>query len=288
MEAPVNFVISVPSPFAAGDPSTVTVTAYDGNYNVATGYSGTVHFSTSDIAATLPVTYTFTGGDNGTHTFTNEFVMRTAGAQTITATDVSDATITATRNVVVALPRPTGLIATAITTTRIDLSWTAVPGAVSYEVARTAAGVPYGTITTTGFNTYSDATALASAAYAYKVRAIDASSAASTYSDPDAATTLFFANDPLVAGSTVIQAVHLTQARTAVNLVRAVAGLGDAPFTDASPAGVAIKAVHLQELRTALSQARSSLACRRSRSPIPASRPATPSEPCTFRRSATA
>ncbi len=65
----------------------VTVTARDSSNNVVPGYTGTVHFTTSDGGAvTLPSNYTFTGGDAGAHTFTGVTLV-TAGSQTITATD---------------------------------------------------------------------------------------------------------------------------------------------------------------------------------------------------------
>src|SRR5439155_2489114 len=46
----------------------ITVTAADNANNVATGFAGTVHF-TSSSAGTLPADYTFVAGDNGVHTF---------------------------------------------------------------------------------------------------------------------------------------------------------------------------------------------------------------------------
>jgi hypothetical protein len=102
-------------------------------------------------------------------------------------------------------------------------------------------------------------TVSANAAYVYRVRAIDTSSYPSPFSIPDAATTLFFTTDPLVAGSTVVQAQHITEIRSAINLLREVAGIGDFSFTDPAPTGVAIQALHLQQMRTALTDARNAL-----------------------------
>jgi uncharacterized repeat protein (TIGR01451 family) len=50
------------------------------------GYTGTVHFTSSDPLAVLPADYTFVAGDAGAHTFS--FTLNTLGDQTITATDV--------------------------------------------------------------------------------------------------------------------------------------------------------------------------------------------------------
>ncbi len=82
----VNFVVAgYPSPTGAGTSHTFTVTAKDAGGNTAAGYVGTVHFTSSDGAATLPVNYTFVAGDNGAHTFSA--TLRNLGVQSITATD---------------------------------------------------------------------------------------------------------------------------------------------------------------------------------------------------------
>ena len=83
------------SPTTAGAAHNVTVTAYDAYGNVATGYTGTVHFTSSDAQAILPANYTFTGGDAGTHTFS--VTLKTAGTQSITATDTVTGSITGTQ-----------------------------------------------------------------------------------------------------------------------------------------------------------------------------------------------
>ena len=74
-----------------------TVTALDATNNIATGYTGTVHFTSSDGAAgvTLPANSMLT---NGVGTFSA--TLRTAGSQTITATDTMTASITGTSNTI--------------------------------------------------------------------------------------------------------------------------------------------------------------------------------------------
>ena len=63
-------------------PFTVTVTAKDAYENTATGYTGTVHFTSSDsgVGVTLPSNYTFQAEDVGTHTFTNGVTLMSASA----------------------------------------------------------------------------------------------------------------------------------------------------------------------------------------------------------------
>ena len=53
----------------AGTAQSLTVTAQDAYGNTATGYTGTVHFTSSDGSATLPANYTFLAGDAGVHSF---------------------------------------------------------------------------------------------------------------------------------------------------------------------------------------------------------------------------
>jgi hypothetical protein len=83
-----------PSPTNAGLAGSFTVTALDPYSNVATGYTGTVHFTSSDSAAALPADYTFTAADNGVHTFSA--TLNTTGTQSLTATDTVTGTITGT------------------------------------------------------------------------------------------------------------------------------------------------------------------------------------------------
>ena len=64
----------------------LTVTALDAYGNVATSYTGTVHFTDSVSGATLPGNYTFTSSDAGVHTFTGQ-KLKTKGMQTLTVTD---------------------------------------------------------------------------------------------------------------------------------------------------------------------------------------------------------
>jgi hypothetical protein len=80
-----------PSPVNAGVANSVTVTARDSSGNVALGYTGTVSFSSSDGQAVLPASYTFTAADGGVHSFIA--TLKTAGTQSITATDSTTSTL---------------------------------------------------------------------------------------------------------------------------------------------------------------------------------------------------
>src|SRR5205814_1387845 len=89
-------VAGSPTTLTAGNTISLMVTAQDQFGNTATGYTGTVHFSSTDAQAVLPANYTFVAADNGAHTFTNAVTHKTAGNQTVTATDTLTSTITGT------------------------------------------------------------------------------------------------------------------------------------------------------------------------------------------------
>ena len=77
----------------------LTLTVEDAYGNIATGYVGTVHFSSSDSTATLPANYTFTAADAGQHTFTNMTILKKKGKQTLTITDTLNSALTASDSI---------------------------------------------------------------------------------------------------------------------------------------------------------------------------------------------
>jgi hypothetical protein len=95
----IHFTVTAPGTANAGVPFNFTVTALNASNNVVTNYAGTVRFTSSDPAATLAANSTLT---NGTGTFSA--TLRTAGNQTITATDTVNSAITGTSNAIVVAP----------------------------------------------------------------------------------------------------------------------------------------------------------------------------------------
>ncbi|MEI6607347.1 MAG: autotransporter-associated beta strand repeat-containing protein, partial [Verrucomicrobiota bacterium] len=100
-------VAGYPSPLAPGVVGSLTVTAKDAYNNTANAYAGTIHFTSSDNAASLPANYPFTGGDAGTHAFTHDVTLNTLGLQSITATDMVTPTITGTQSAITVWNPPT-------------------------------------------------------------------------------------------------------------------------------------------------------------------------------------
>src|SRR5207244_1620396 len=81
-------VLSAPSAAMAGGGFAVTVVAQDAYGNRAIGYSGTVALTSSDPLF-IGASHAFTAADGGSYTFQN-VVLKTAGAQTITARDAAN------------------------------------------------------------------------------------------------------------------------------------------------------------------------------------------------------
>ena len=100
----------VASPITAGTQSTVTVRAKDLYNNTATGFTGTITFTSTDSQAVLPGNYTFVGGDSGTHVFTNGVTLKTSGSQSVTATDVIAPSITGSQSSITVDPAATSAL----------------------------------------------------------------------------------------------------------------------------------------------------------------------------------
>jgi hypothetical protein len=132
-------VTGIGDPITAGTSASATVTARDAFGNVATGYTGTVSFSSSDAAAILPAPYAFTVGDAGVRTFTG-IQLRTAGEWVVTVTDQVNAALTATQGAITVQP------AGAATLTVIGIADPITAGVASN--VRVTALDPFGNVAT--------------------------------------------------------------------------------------------------------------------------------------------
>ncbi len=107
----LHFSLSASASTTAGSTFPLTVAAQNANSTTATGYRGTVHFTSSDPGAVLPADYAFTSLDSGSHTFAG-VVLNTTGIQTITAADTVTPFVTGTATIKVlcrgACPGPAG------------------------------------------------------------------------------------------------------------------------------------------------------------------------------------
>src|SRR5713101_8433545 len=94
-----HFSVSAPATITAGTAFNVTVSALDSSNSVVPGYSGTVHFASTDAQAMLPANSPLT---NGTGSFS--VTLKTATNQTITVTDTGTLTGTSSGTAVSAGP----------------------------------------------------------------------------------------------------------------------------------------------------------------------------------------
>lgn len=88
-----HFTVTADATATAGTPANFTVTAKDGADDTVTTYNGTVKFTSTDGQAVLPANSTLV---NGVGSFNVTF--KTAGSQTVTATDTVSSTIHGTSN----------------------------------------------------------------------------------------------------------------------------------------------------------------------------------------------
>ena len=165
--------------------------------------------------------------------------------------------------VAVAVPLPpTNVNALASSPTAVFVSWSGSNGAISYTVWRWENGVytNLGPPSPPAATSFLDITASPNSGYFYQVEAHDASGS-SGLSGADIATTVIYTDPDLTAGMP-IRAVHLTELRTAANLLRVLAGPGPIPtYTDPTivPGSTKATAQHFQEVEAVLLGARSAL-----------------------------
>lgn len=157
------------------------------------------------------------------------------------------------------LSTPQNFVATAASTTSVTASWSSVAGATQYELQRRQPDLSWLPVGTTAALTLTESSLSPVTSYVYRVRALDASSYASSPSSSDFATTAAFAGQTIVPGMS-IQAAHLNDLRAAINALRTAAGISPTSFAESVTAGTIIRAQHYTELRTAVAQARAAIA----------------------------
>jgi hypothetical protein len=91
--------VILPATTQAGVPSYVKVVALSASNLRAVGYTGTIHFTSSDSGATLPSDFTFAPSNFGAAYL--KVTWATTGTQTLTATDTTTASITGSASTMV-------------------------------------------------------------------------------------------------------------------------------------------------------------------------------------------
>ncbi|MGB3941599.1 MAG: toxin TcdB middle/N-terminal domain-containing protein [Candidatus Manganitrophaceae bacterium] len=199
------------------------------------------------LTATSSVGSTFTGW-SGACTGTGACNVTMDAAKSVTATFNDNQPPTA----------PDVLTATASSDTQIVLLWTVSSdnmGVDHYVVERSPNKTSYSSIGSPTVNQLTNS-ASSGVTYLYRVRAVDAAGNASAYSSVDLATAIVFADDPIVAQSTVVKADHFIKLRDAVNAVRTAAALPTFNWSTTAPTQGdpvnPVKAQHIIDLRNNL------------------------------------
>ncbi len=237
------------------DPAAPTITSINPSGGPAAGGQSVTITGTNLSGASVTIggnAATVTGTTATTVTFTTP--AHAVGAVDVTVTASGDSATAVGGYTYFLLSAPTSFSATATSTSQVALSWSAVSGATSYEVWRSSLNGPYTLALSPSGTSANDTGLSANTTYLYKVRAIGgAGTSAFTAIDP--ATTIVFTDTSL--SGVLIKAVHIDELRTAVNAMRAAAGLLAETFTDPtlSAGSTTIKRVHVTELRTALDAA---------------------------------
>jgi hypothetical protein len=162
--ATARFRFFIRSTVATGNPEPFSIQAQDLYGNPTPSYSGTVHFTSTDGAATLPADLTLTGGVGLT-----SVTFATLGGQTLTATDTLSPSVTSGTPVAVVAMPTTAFKITAplnvtkgvpfnITVTAIDANGHVTPtygGTVHFTSTETTATLPANSTLTNGIGTFS-------------------------------------------------------------------------------------------------------------------------------------
>jgi hypothetical protein len=193
--AATHLRLSLPARVASGTAFSLTITSLDAYGNVATGYAGTVRFTSSDTTAGLPANYTFTAQDQGLHSF-RSLTLNALGTQSLTATDVGPGSVTGSASVTVVPRAPSKLTAMAASSSEIDLTWSDnSSNETSFLIERSTDGVHWTQVAAVGANvtTYRSTGLSGKTHYYYRVRATSTATnptVCSAYSRAASATTL--------------------------------------------------------------------------------------------------
>jgi uncharacterized repeat protein (TIGR01451 family) len=198
-----------------------------------------------------PITVSVAVATNAPLTITNVATVTTSGEGLTSNNSASDPTQI--------MWEPLNVAATAATSSSVSVTWSAVAGATSYVIFRSDQfGSNFTQVGTSTMTAFIDQPVQAGKSYLYLVRAADGANLGRA-SAGDIATTIAFTDDPVVANTTTIKAVHIAEIRAAVNALRALAGLTQVTFAEGVGNTVFVKASHITELRTALDPARATL-----------------------------
>ncbi|HEX6640537.1 MAG TPA: C25 family cysteine peptidase, partial [Thermoanaerobaculia bacterium] len=250
-----TFVSSSPNPSTPGETVTLTANVTGNSAEAVTGlvtfYDGATTLGSASVNGGF-ASIAIASLSTGSHSITAAY-----GGDDTFAPSTSDAH---THTVMPVEIGATFISANATSGTSVSITWSVATNATGYDVFRSTANGAFTLIGQTASLAFVDSTVSAETSYLYKVRGRDGGGSTGPMSAADVATTVLFTDDPLLANTSKLKTVHITQLRTAVNALRAFAGLSAATFTDPTiTSATVVKAAHITELRTALDGARTAL-----------------------------
>ncbi len=276
------------SPYGSGEDNIVTavgtfsMSTITASSSVAANSTGNTASVTPSNGTTVTYAWTITGGTitSATNTAPITYTAGASGSVVLRATAYNTRAnngsgfpsgtvgVTDTKTVaIITVSPPTNVVATAQTSTSVQVTWTAAAGATKYAVSRSSNNSTFSAVscTPTAQPTSSpctDNTAVAGTAYMYKVQSVDSGSNLSAFSNGDLATTVIF-TDSLVQNTTKVKLIHMSELRTAMTAVCTLAA-NPSPcstaFTDPSlTTSTKVKVLHLTELRAKLNASRTAL-----------------------------
>lgn len=242
--------------------------AVDGSSEIVQGQTATIDAAIDGVA---PWTVVWSDGvvQNNVTSSRAERPASPEVSTTYSVTSVSDSygcSSSGTGSWVVTVAPPAPSFATAVATgpDRVLVQWAFSGTADEFRIERfdRLAGSPsdYQVVGTAGAadRAFVNVSIPSATAYLYRVLAVKGG-VVSAASQPDLATTIVFADDPIVSTSTTVMANQILQLRSAVDAVRALAQLSPGTYTsDVSP-GQWITRAAIDDLRTALDPARAAL-----------------------------
>lgn len=227
--------------------------AIDGSIGVLSHGGCAGAWTATSNAAWLTVTSGSSGSGNGTVGY--HVTANTTGESRTGVITIGDANFILTQDFdPCALTTPSGLAAVPWGDYGARLTWVARPG-VNYEVQRRSASSIFMTVSTTASSPFVESFLGFEAAYLYRVRAVS-SCGTTPFTNTDVLNRLAsYTDEPLVAGSTVVKAVHITELRSAIDAVRWLALLPSATYGETPAAGAPVKPAHILEMRANLDAA---------------------------------
>ncbi len=156
-------VTGLPTTTPAGTAQSANVIVYDAFQNVASNFSGTIHFNTNDTLATVPTDYTFEANAGGVANFPGGFTFLTANSAENLTVSVANANVMTTSQIAVTplqvtalalVPSPNVIAGTifASTVKATDIYGNVVPwtGTVHFDGTDSSGSYPTDYLFTTG------------------------------------------------------------------------------------------------------------------------------------------